>query len=147
MDNKLKSMTRLAAIQIVAQKLVNNEDIESLKNDFDKHYHNKILDDDLYKFQYSVNFLSKLINFFKILDINIISNEINKLINFNRKFDKWDTINQAIILMAISELQNSQKNKIKIILNDYLEVSKSFVSLKDTKLINSILDKLINEKV
>ena len=34
----------------------------------------------------------------------------------------------------------------KIIFNDYIEVSKSFVSLKETKLINSILDKLINEK-
>ena len=35
---------------------------------------------------------------------------------------------------------------MKIILNDYIEISKSFVSLKETKLINLILDKLINEK-
>ena len=47
--------------------------------------------------------------------------------------------------MAISELRNSDKEKMKIILNDYIEVSKSFVSLKETKLINLILDKLINE--
>ena len=54
-------------------------------------------------------------------------------------------INKAIILVAISELRNSDKEKMKIILNDYIEVSKSFVSLKETKLINLILDKLINE--
>ena len=35
---------------------------------------------------------------------------------------------------------------MKIILNDYIEVSKSFVDLKETKLINSILDKMINEE-
>ena len=75
-----------------------------------------------------------------------LSKEINNLIDFDRNFEKWDTIIKAIILVAISELRNSEKMKIKIILNDYIEVSKSFVSLKETKLINSILDKLINEK-
>ena len=49
--------------------------------------------------------------------------------------------------MTISEIRNSEKEKIKIILNDYIEISKSFVSHKETKLINSILDKLINEKI
>ena len=31
MDNKLKSKTRLAAIQILAQQLINNHDIEIVK--------------------------------------------------------------------------------------------------------------------
>ena len=43
-------------------------------------------------------------------------------------------------------LRNSEKEKIKIILNDYIEISKSFVNLKESKLINAILDKLLNEK-
>ena len=33
MDNKLKSKTRLAAIQLVSQHLVNDEDIEFIKDD------------------------------------------------------------------------------------------------------------------
>ena len=69
--------------------------------------------------------------------------EINKLISFKRKFEKWDTINKAIMLVAISELKYSNNFKDKIILNDYLEISKSFVNLKDTKIINAILDKFI----
>ena len=92
------------------------------------------------------NFLSKLVDFFKTTNLQNISEEINNLITFNREFEKWDTINKAIILVAISELRNSEKEKIKIILNDYIEISKSFVTIKETKLINSILDKLINEK-
>ena len=36
MDNKLKSKTRLVAIQLVSQQLINNQDIESIKNDFNK---------------------------------------------------------------------------------------------------------------
>tara|TARA_B100000029_G_scaffold515630_1_gene623628 strand:- start:276 stop:719 length:444 start_codon:yes stop_codon:yes gene_type:complete len=146
MDNTLRSKTRLAAIQLVSQQLLNKEDIDSIKNDFDKYYRNTVIDENLEKIQYNVNFLSKLITYYKLINFDILSKEINQLINFNRKFEKWDIVNQAIISMAISEIRNSENKKIKIILNDYIEISKSFVSLKETKLINSILDKLINAK-
>ena len=146
MDNIIKSKTRLAAIQLVSQQLVNNQDIESIKDDFDQHYRNTQIDSSSEKIQYNVNFLTKLVNFFKMIDIKNISEEINTIIKFDRKFEKWDTINKAIILVTISELRNSEKNKIKIILNDYLEISKSFVNLQDIKFINAILDKMINEQ-
>ena len=146
MDNKIKSKTRLAAIQLVSQHLVNNHDIELIKDDFDKYYRNTKIDNNSGKIQYNVNFLSKLVEYFKKISIQDISEEINSLIKFDREFKKWDTINKAIIFVAIGELRNSEKDKMKIILNDYIEVSKSFVDLKETKLINFILDKLINEK-
>ena len=146
MDNKLKSKTRLAAIQIVSQQLVNKQDIEIIKDDFDKYYLNTIIDHSDGKIKYNVNFLSKIINYYKNINLDKLSDEINNHINFDRKFEKWDTINKAIILIAVSEIRNSKKEKMKIILNDYLEVSKSFVNLNDTKLINSILDKLVNDK-
>ena len=146
MDNRIKSKTRLAAIQLVSQQLINNQNIETIKDDFDKYYRNTTIDNTSEKIQYNVNFLSELVDYFKSMDSKNVSEEINNLINFDRNFEKWDTINKAIIFVAISELRNSEKMKMKIILNDYIEVSKSFVSLKETKLINSILDKLINEK-
>ena len=116
-----------------------------LFDDFDQYYRNTKIDNSSVKIEYNINFLSKLINYFKKIDIQSIANEINGFINFNRQFEKWDTINQSIILVAISELRNSEKEKMIIIMNDYLDLSKSFVSLKETKLINSILDKLIND--
>ena len=143
MDNKLKSKTRLAAIQLVSQQLVNNQDIENIKDDFNKHYRNTKIDKSYEKITYNINFLSKLVNYYKKIDIKNISQEINKFITFDRKFEKWDTINKAIVLVAISELKYSKNIKFKIILNDYLEISKSFVNLKDTKIINAILDKFI----
>ena len=146
MDNKIKTKTRLAAIQLVSQQLVINQDIETIKDDFDKHYRNTQLDNTSEKIEYNVNFLSKLVNYFKTIDIENVSEEINKLIKFDRKFEKWDTINKAIVLVAVGELRNSEKEKIKIILNDYIEISKYFVNLKETKFINAILDKMINEE-
>ena len=146
MNNKLKSKTRLAAIQLVSQHLINNQDIEYIKDDFDKYYRNTIIDEGSEKIEYNLSFLSKLISYFKTTDFKTLSKEINSKIKFNRKFEKWDNIIQAIILISISEIRNSSKEKIKIILNDYIEISKSFVNINETKLINSILDKLINEK-
>ena len=146
MNNKLKSKTRLAAIQLVSQHLINNQDIEYIKDDFDKYYRNTIIDEDSEKIEYNLIFLSKLLFFFKTTDFKTLSKEINLKIKFDRKFEKWDNIIQAIILISISEIRNSSKEKIKIILNDYIEISKSFVNINETKLINSILDKLINEK-
>ena len=146
MNNKLKSKTRLAAIQLVSQHLINNQDIEYIKDDFDKFYRNTIIDEGSEKIEYNLSFLSKLISYFKIIEFKTLSKEINSKIKFDRKFEKWDNIIQAIILISISEIRNSSKEKIKIILNDYIEISKSFVNINETKLINSILDKLINEK-
>ena len=146
MNNKLKSKTRLVAIQLVSQHLISNQDIEYIKDHFDKYYRNTIIDEDSEKIEYNLSFLSKLLSFFKTTDFKTLSKEINLKIKFDRKFEKWDNIIQAIILISISEIRNSSKEKIKIILNDYIEISKSFVNINETKLINSILDKLINEK-
>jgi N utilization substance protein B len=143
MDNKLKSKTRLAAIQLVSQQLINNQDIKNIKDDFDKYYRNTKIDKSSEKIEYNINFLSKLVNYYKKINVKNIFQEINNLITFDRKFEKWDTVNKAILLVAISEFNNSKKIKHKIILNDYLEISKSFVKLKDTKIINAILDKFI----
>ena len=143
MDNKIKSKTRLAAIQLVSQQLINNQDIEIIKDDFDKYYRNTKIDKSSEKIEYNINFLSKLVSYYKKINSKKISQEINSLITFERKFEKWDTINKAIMLVAISELKYSNNFKDKIILNDYLEISKLFVNLKETKIINAILDKFI----
>ena len=141
MNNKIKSKTRLAAIQLVSQHLVNDEDIEFIKDDFNVYYRNTKIDTSSDKIKYNINFLSKLVNYYKKINIKNISQEINNLITFDRKFEKWDTVNKAIMLVAISELKYSKNIKYRIVLNDYLEISKLFVNLKDTKIINAILDK------
>ena len=146
MNNIIKFKTRMTAIQLVAQQLIDYKDINLIKDDFDKYYKNTVIYENADIVQYNDAFLLKLISFYQKTNFQDLSNEINNIIDFNRKFEKWDTITKSIILVSISELRNSKKEKIKIILNDYLDISKSFVNIKETKLINSILDKLINDK-
>ena len=68
------------------------------------------------------------------------------MIYFDRKYNDWDTINKSIILAIFSEIEITKKEKIKIIINDYFNISKSLISKKELGMINAITDKYINEK-
>ena len=151
MDNKIKSKTRLTNIQIIFQHISTNDDIDVIRENFDKYYKNSTFvnfsNKKKNKFEFNTNFLIKLNNFYKeYIKINDYIFKINSFIKFDRKFEKWNLINQSIILAAISELTNTEVSKLKIVLNDYLNISKTFVNLKEVKIINAILDKFINEK-
>ena len=91
--------------------------------------------------------LKKLVNYYTDhVDLKSLYNLINTHIDFNRKFEKWDLINQSILIAAFSELKNTENTKSKIILNNYLDISKSFINQSDVGMINAVLDKLINDK-
>jgi len=150
MDNKIKSKTRLTNIQLVFQHISTNEDIDVIRENFDKYYKNSSIQNfsnkKKIKFEFNTNFLLKLSNFYKeYAKINYLL-KINSFINIDRKFEKWNLINQSIILAALSELTNTETSKLKIVLNDYLNIAKTFVNLNEVKIINAILDKFINEK-
>ena len=151
MDNKLKSKTRLTNIQLIFQHISTNDDIEVIRESFDKYYKNSFIENfsskKKIKFEFNTNFLIKLNNYYKeYVNLNDYLIKINSFITFDRKFEKWNLINQSIILAAISELTNTEESKLKIVLNDYLNISKNFISLNEVKIINAILDKFINEK-
>ena len=149
MNNKLKSKTRLAFIQIIFQFLSTKNDVNEIFHDFNKHYKNILIystDNKKIKFEFNSNYLKKLISFYSnFIESKDYFSQINKHISFNRKFEKWDMINQSIFLAALSELKNTENSKIKIIFNDYLNIGKLFIDQSDITIINAILDKIIYE--
>jgi transcription termination factor NusB len=150
MNNQLKSKTRLAFIQIVFQHISTNNNINEILDSFNINYKSTFVDNfngkKKIKFEFNSNFLKKLIFFYSDFIKKDYVLLIDKYIDFNRKFEKWDIINKTILLAALSELKNSESNKIKIIFNDYLNVSKFFVNQSDISIINAILDKILNDK-
>ena len=151
MNNQLKSKTRLTYIQIIFQHLSTNINVEEILNSFEQNYKDKFIenfnDKKKVKFEFNSNYLIKLINYYIqfIKSENYIS-KINKHIDFDRKFDKWDLINKSILIAALSEIKYTDTSKFKIILNDYLNISKSFINKFEIGIINAILDKLINDQ-
>ena len=152
MDNKLKSKTRLAIIQYIFLVLSRkNDDSEKIKEEFDNYFYGKIYsnisDNDVFEISYNKIFFSKLSDYFnKFYKTEDISKKLNNYIIFDRKFEKWDLINQAIIISILSELSFTIKEKTKIVLNDYLNVAKNFVPIDEVKMINAVVDKYLNDK-
>ena len=150
MKNDLKSKTRLAFIQILFQHISNKKNINEIFDEFNLKYKSTNVETfgnkNIIKFEFNSNLLRKLINFYiNYKDKVDYESLINKFIKFDRIFRKWDIINQSIILASLSELEYTDSSKIKIVINDYINVSKSFVNQTDIGTINALLDKIIHE--
>ena len=150
MQNYIKSQTRLAFIQYIFQNEFLNSDSSESIEDFQKHFYNTniaIIDEQKqFKLKFNKNFLNRLFSSLKNnIDKKKIIEDLNSFININRKFEKWDNILKSIIFAIIAELLITEKNKFKIVFNDYLNISKSLVSQKETKLINAIIQKYIDK--
>ena len=150
MQNYIKSQTRLAFVQYIFQNELLNIDSSENIEDFQKHFYDTniaIIDDNReFKLKFNKNFLNRLFFSFKNnIDKKNIIQDLNSFIDINRKFEKWDNILKSLIFAIIAELLITEKNKFKIVFNDYLNISKSLVSQKETKLINAIIQKYIDK--
>ena len=151
MQNHIKTETRLAFIQFIFSSLFSNNAIEKNLIDFEDYFYKLSVSSIGQKKETSINFnknyFKKLIlNYSDFIKKNDIEKIINQLIDFERKFENWDYINKSIILSIFSELEITDKRKIKILLNDYLNISKSLIKKKELGMINAIADKYLNEK-
>ena len=150
MQNYIKSQTRLAFVQYIFQnEFLNADSLESI-DDFQKHFYDTniaIIDEEKeIKLKFNKNFLNRLFSSLKDnIDKKNIIEDLNGFIDINRRFEKWDNILKSIIFAIIAELLITEKNKFKIVFNDYLNISKSLVSQKETKLINAIIQKYIDK--
>ena len=151
MQNQIKTETRLAFVQFIFSSLFSEKSIDDKIVDFEDHFY-KLSVSSIYQkkdivINYNKNYFKKLtLNYKEFLKKNDVDNTINLLIKFNRKFESWDLINKSIILSILSELEITKKEKVKILLNDYFNISKSLISKKELAMINAITDKYVNEK-
>ena len=150
MQNYTKSQTRLAFVQYIFQnEFLNSDSLESIE-DFQKHFYDTniaIIDEKKeIKLKFNKNFLNKLFSSLKNnIDKKNVIKDLNNFIDINRRFEKWDNILKSIIFAIIAELLITEKNKFKIVFNDYLNISKSLVSQTETKLINAVIQKYIDK--
>ena len=151
MQNQIKTKTRLAYIQFIFSTFFSNGEITD-EADLFQSYFNKLSipstkEDQEITFNFNKNFFTKLTcSYFEFINKNNVDDLINPLINFDRQYKNWSFINKSIILAIFSEIEISKKEKIKILINDYFNISKSLITKKELGMINAITDKYINEK-
>ena len=151
MQNHIKTNTRLAFIQFIFSSFFSDLTLEKNSNDFEKYFNNLSVSTIGHKeeslMSFNKNYFNKLVlSYDKFIKNNKAEDIINSLISFDRKFESWDQINKSIILSIFSEFEITKKEKIKILLNDYLNISKLLIAKKELGMINAIADKYINEK-
>lgn len=67
--------------------------------------------------------------------------------NLSEKWTKerMGTVMVALLRVAVFELSSLQKIPFKVIINEYVDIAKSFFSDKDSAFVNGILDKIAHE--
>jgi len=151
MQNYIKTETRLAFIQFIFSSLFSNSSVEEKINDFENYFYKLSVPSIKNKKEILINFNK---NYFKkltksyeeFIQYHNIEDIINSLIKFDRKYKNWDQINKSIILSILSELEITKKEKVKILVNDYINISKTLIPKKDLGMINAITDKYLSDK-
>jgi len=151
MQNYIKTETRLAFIQFIFSSLFSDVSIEESTEEFENYFYKlsvSSIDQKKEKpINFNKNYFKKLTNsydeFIKTHDIQEI---INSIIKFDRSFENWDQINKSIVLSIFSEIEITKKEKVKILLNDYMNISKTLIPKRDLSMINAITDKYLSDR-
>ena len=151
MQNHIKTETRLAFIQFIFSSLFSDATIEENTNEFENYFYKLSVSSMEQKNETSINFnknyFKKLANSYDaFIKNNNIKEIINSIIKFDRGFENWDQINKSIILSIFSEIEITKKDKVKILLNDYINISKTLIPKKDLSMINAITDKYLSDR-
>ena len=151
MQNQIKTKTRLAFIQFIFSSLFSESSIDENINDFEGYFYKLSVSSIEYNkdsiINFNKNYFKKLTKSYEeFIQYHNIEDIINSLIKFDRKYKNWDQINKSIILSIFSELEITKKEKVKILVNDYINISKTLIPKKDLGMINAITDKYLSDK-
>lgn len=151
MQNFIKSQTRLAFVQYIFQSLILDINTIESNRDFQENFYDTDIaimgEKKKFNLKFNKNLFNKLSNFYiNQFNQKKIIEQLNQNITTDRKFNNWDRVVKSLIYAIIIELNITENSKIKIVINDYLNIAKSLVSLKETNLINAIIQNFIDEK-
>ena len=130
--------SRILAVQtLYSFDIINNKkDIKQISSDYiDYHalkYSNKNLD---------LEFYNKIINFI-VNNISNIDDKIQSNLEKNWKLERLPKLVLSILRTGTGELIHFSNSNIAIVINDYLQITKSLNHFEELGFINSILDKI-----
>lgn len=141
--NLSKTLSRLAAVQTCFQSFYDNNSLNITASEFNKYRFKKLLDNDNIKLDYDKNYFNDIIFYVENFKSNYNSNDFfSKFLFSKRPYERLDLITKAILIVGSSEILNNKNVNIKIIINDYIEIAKSFLEKPEVSMINAILDNI-----
>ena len=134
-----KSLQRLLAVQALYQISINEL---SEENSLDSILKTVLLQPGLEELKKKPNFnyAKKILNGF-LNNSDKVDILIRKSLTSSRKLDNLDKLIQAILRLAIYEINFDIKVPKKIVINEYLNISHIFFTGDESELVNGILDR------
>ena len=132
-----KTAARLAAVQVLYQMHLNNQDAKTVVREFRKHRIGFALDGDVFV-PADFDLLEEIVTGVaeRAADIEVIADKAL----VDKKGDV-ETLLKSILRAGIGELLQG-KIDAGIIINDYLNVTSGFYDGGETKIVNAVLDKV-----
>ena len=145
--NISKTLSRLAAVQSCFQSFFDDKSLKNLEKEFNEYRFKKKLDKNNLNLNYNKIFFNDLILNIENFKVRYNVNKFfSDFINIKRPYERLDIITKAILIVGSSEILENSNIKKSIIINEYVEIAKSFLNKPEVSLINAILDKVYESK-
>ena len=138
-NHNKKSSARLFAVQILFEMEINGKKINSILERLTDEYLieiSRLNKTEKADKSHLIKILKGVIKNQKDIDLNIKDNLIGWSLS------RIDSVSRAILRSALYELRECNDIPVKVIINEYIEISKSFFEGDEPNFINGILDKV-----
>ena len=138
-NHNKKSSARLFAVQILFEMEINGKKINNILERLTDEYLieiSRLNKTEKADRSHLIKILKGVTKSQKDIDLNINDNLIGWSLS------RIDTVSRAILRSALYELRECNDIPVKVIINEYIEISKSFFEGDEPNFINGILDKI-----
>ena len=138
-NHNKKSSARLFAVQILFEMEINGKKINNILERLTDEYLieiSRLNKTEKADKSHLIKILKGVIKNQKDIDLNIKDNLIGWSLS------RIDSVSRAILRSALYELRECIDIPVKVIINEYIEISKSFFEGDEPNFINGILDKI-----
>lgn len=138
-NHNKKSSARLFAVQILFEMEINGKKINSILERLTDEYLieiSRLNKTEKADKNHLIKILKGVTKSQKDIDLNINDNLIGWSLS------RIDSVSRAILRSALYELRECNDIPVKVIINEYIEISKSFFEGDEPNFINGILDKI-----
>ena len=139
-NHNKKSSARLFAVQILFEMEINGKKINSILERLTDEYLieiSRLNKTEKADKNHLIKILKGVTKNQKDIDLNINDNLIGWSLS------RIDSVSRAILRSALYELRECNDIPVKVVINEYIEISKSFFEGDEPNFINGILDKIL----
>jgi N utilization substance protein B len=142
-DPSLRSAARLGAVQALYQMDVAGTDINDVMREFEDHRFGAEIEGERYKEADTLYFeeiIEGVVRLQKQIDP-----QIDKRLAEGWRLNRVDSILRAILRSAAYELIERHDVPVRVVINEYIDISRAFFDGDEPKVVNGVLDSLARQ--